>query len=328
MRACRDLRGRTRTHLNHQVHVRNKLTKSHSTLSALTLTAAASLLLAACSGGAGASGSASGSSSGSAAAGGVTCASGSITAVGSTALQPLIEQAAKQYQDACSGATVNVQGGGSGTGLSQVLSGGANIGNSDIFAEEKLKPADATQLVDHKVVKQGWVMVVNPSVTGVTNLTKDQATQIWTGKITNWKDVGGSDAPIVLVIRPESSGTRATFKKLILGGATEASGKALTEDSNGAVTKAVESTPGATSIIGFAYFQQNKQSLTGLQLDGVEATVKNMADGSYKLAAFGHMYTKGQPSGVAKAFLDYMLSDPIQKTLVPKLFYAPVQPGS
>jgi phosphate transport system substrate-binding protein len=179
--------------------------------------------------------------------------------------------------------------------------------------------------VDHKVVKQGWVMVVNPSVTGVSNLTKDQAKQIWTGTITNWKQVGGSDSPIVLVIRPESSGTRATFKKLILDGAAEASGKALTEDSNGAVTKAVESTPGATSIIGFAYYQQNKQALTGLKLDGVEATVQNMTDGSYKLAAFGHMYTKGQPSGLTKAFLDYMLSPTIQKGLVPQLFYAPIQ---
>lgn len=264
-----------------------------------------------------------GSSSAPAASGSAACVTGSITAVGSTALQPLIDQAAKQYDAACSGATVNVQGGGSGTGLSQVLQGGAQIGDSDVFAQEKLQPSDASQLVDHQVVKQGWVMVDNPDVTGVTNLTTDQAKAIWTGQITNWKDVGGPDLKIVLIIRPASSGTRATFKKIVLGGASEASGQALTEDSNGAVTQAVVATPGSTSVIGFAYYQQNKDKLTGLSLDGVQATTDNMATGTYKLSAYGHMYTKGEATGLAKAFIDYMLSPAIQTTLVPQLFYAP-----
>ena len=136
-------------------------------------------------------------------------------------------------------------------------------------------------------------MVTNPSVTGVTNLTTQQATDIWTGKTTNWKDVGGPDQPIVLIIRPASSGTRATFKRIVLGGATEASGQALTEDSNGAVATAVTNTPGSTSYIGFAYYQSNKSGLTALQLDGVDATLANMGNGTYKLQSIGHMYTKG-----------------------------------
>lgn len=287
---------------------------------ALGLAIAASLVLAACSSNTGGSTAASANSS----QGGVECASGTITALGSTALQPLVEQAAQQYQSECSGATVNVQGGGSGTGLTQVSGGGADIGNSDIFAEEKLASPDAAALVDHKVVKQGWVMVVNPDVTGVSNLTTDQAKQIWTGQITNWKDVGGPDLKVELIIRPESSGTRATFRKIVLGGAEEASGQALTEDSNGAVTTAVSTTPGSTSVIGFAYYQDNKDKVTALQLDGVEATVDNMANGSYKLAAFGHMYTKGEATGLTKAFIDYMLSPAVQTTLVPQLYYAPV----
>ncbi len=252
-----------------------------------------------------------------------TCVSGSITTAGSTALQPLIDAAGKQYTTACSGASIQVQGGGSGTGLTQVLQGTVQIGDSDITAESKLQPADASQLIDHLVVRQGWVMVVNPSVTGVTNLTTQQASDIWTGKITNWKGVGGNDQPIVLILRPQSSGTRAVFKQVVLKGAQEASGQALTEDSNGAVTQAVTATPGATSVIGFAYYQQSKGALVGLQLDGVDATVANMANGSYKIQAFGHMYTKGQPTGLTKAFLDYMLSPAIQGTLVPSLFYAP-----
>lgn len=258
------------------------------------------------------------------AAGPGDCVDGSITVSGSTALQPLVDAAAKQYTAACSGAAISVQGGGSGTGLTQVLQGAVDIGDSDVTAESKLQPSDASQLVDHIVTRQGWVMVNNQDITGVTNLTTQQAQDIWTGKVTNWKDVGGPDLPIVLIIRPESSGTRATFKKIVLNGADEAAGQGLTEDSNGAVTQAVIQTPGATSVIGFAYFQQNQGSLTPLQLDGVDASVANMTNGSYKLQAFGHMYSKGDPSGLTRAFLDYMLGSDVQDTLIPSMDYAPV----
>jgi phosphate transport system substrate-binding protein len=293
---------------------------------------AASVLAAACSASAspGASGGgaeASNPTSTSAPSGGakVDCANGSITAVGSTALQPFVARAAKDYVASCSSAQIQVQGGGSGTGLTQVSEGAAQIGNSDVSAADKLDASKAAELVDHIVAKQGWVMVVNPDVTGVKGLTKEQATAIWTGRVTNWKDVGGPDEAIVLILRPESSGTRSTFKKLVLGGAAEAAGQALTEDSNGAVVEAVKNTPGAASVIGFAYFKQNEKSITGLELDGVAATVENMKNGSYRLAADGHMYTKGEPTGLAKSFLEYVLGPTVQGTTVPSLFYAPAR---
>ena len=283
---------------------------------------AASLVIGAC---AGASPSASPSSpadslgsSGS----GVDCVAGSITAAGSTALQPLIDKVAKDYIAACPGASINVQGGGSGTGLTQVLGGAVEIGDSDVTAESKLQPADASQLVDHVVARQGWIMVVNNGVTGVANLTTAQAKAICTGTITNWKDVGGPDQAIVLIVRPASSGTRATFKQIVLGGANEATGQALTQDSNGAVTTAVVQTPGSTSVIGFPYYQQNKDQLTGLQLDGVAATIDDLKNGTYKLQAFGHLYTKGQPSALTKAFLDYLVSATVQAQTLPSLFFA------
>jgi phosphate transport system substrate-binding protein len=291
------------------------------------LALAAAFLVGACSGSATPTPAASTAASAAAsagAAGTVNCVSGSITASGSTALQPLVDAAGKAYVKACPAATIQVQGGGSGTGLTQVLQGAVQIGDSDVTAESKLQPADAATLVDHQVAVQGWIMVNNPDVTGVTNLTTDQATKIWTGVTTNWKDVGGPDMKIVLILRPASSGTRATFKKIVLGGAAEASGQALTEDSNGAVTTAVTGTPGSTSVIGFAYYQQNKSGLTGLQLDGVDATVANLANGNYKLQAVGHMYSKGQPDGLTKAFLDYMLGPDVQGTLIPSLFYGPI----
>jgi phosphate transport system substrate-binding protein len=256
----------------------------------------------------------------------INCVTGSITAAGSTALQPLIDAAGKKYVQACTGATITVNGGGSGTGLSQVAQGAVQIGNSDVTAESKLATPDAAKLVDHIVARQGWIVVTNKDVT-VTNLTTQQNIDIWTGKTTNWKAVGGPDEPIVLIFRPASSGTRSTFKKLVLGGATEATGgQTLTEDSNGAVTTAVTKTKGAVSVIGFAYYNDpaNKPLLNGLQLDGVDATVANMAGGIYKLAADGHMYTNGQPTGLTAAFLAYMLGPDVQGTLIPSLSYAPV----
>jgi phosphate transport system substrate-binding protein len=258
------------------------------------------------------------------------CVSGSITTSGSTALQPLIDAAGKQYVKECPSATITVNGGGSGTGLSQVAQGAVQIGESDVKAETKLPAADAAKLVDHVIAKQGWIMVTNKDVTGVTNLTTQQATDIWTGKTTNWKDVGGPDMPIVLIFRPQSSGTRATFKSIVLHGATEATGgQTLTEDSNGAVTTAVTKTNGSTSVIGFAYYNDpsNKPLLNGLQLDGVDATLANMTAGTYKLSADGNLYTLGTPApgSLTEAFLAYLLGPEVQGTIIPSLSYAPVK---
>jgi phosphate transport system substrate-binding protein len=252
---------------------------------------------------------------------------GSITTAGSTALQPLIQDAATAYAAACPGATVTVNGGGSGTGLSQVAAGSVNIGASDVLAASKLSATDAAKLVDTVVCRQGWVVVTNPDVTGVTNLTTQQNIDIWTGKDTNWNQVGGPDLPIVLIFRPASSGTRATFKKIVLGGATEATGgQTLTEDSSGAVTTAVTKTNGAVSVIGFSYYNDpaNKALLNGLQLDGVDATIANVGNGTYKLSADGNLYTNGPASGLTQAFLAFMLGPQVQGTIIPKDSYGPV----
>ena len=261
------------------------------------------------------------------AAGTVNCVTGSITTAGSTALQPLIQDAATAYDAACSGATVTVTGGGSGTGLSQVDAGSVQIGAADVLANTKLATPDADTLVDHVVCRQGWIVVTNKDVTGVTNLTTQQNIDVWTGVDTNWKQVGGPDLPIVLIFRPQGSGTRATFKKIVLGSATEATGgQVLTEDSNGAVTTAVTTTNGAVSVIGFSYYNDpaNKPLLNGLQLDGTDATIANVGSGTYKLAADGNLYTKGAATGLTAAFLDFMMGPQVQGTIIPKDSYGPV----
>lgn len=246
--------------------------------------------------------------------------SGSITALGSSALQPLVEKAAQDFMSKYPKAKIQVQGGGSGTGLTQVLQGGADIGNSDIFAEEKLSADQAKELVDHKVAVVGFAVIVNNKVK-VDNLSKTQLIDIFTGKITNWKDVGGTDMPIVIINRPSNSGTRATFKKYALDGAEEAAGKALTEDSSGTVLKTVADTEGSISYLAFSYVDDTVKKL---KLDNVEATVDNVKSNKYPIWSYEHMYTKGEPKGLAKAFLDYMLSSDVQKNLVPQMGYIPI----
>lgn len=162
--------------------------------------------------------------------------SGLITIAGSTALQPLVESAGKKFSEKYTDVIINVQGGGSGTGLTQVIQGAVDIGNSDIDAEDKLKPEFANQLVDHKICVVGFGIVVNNKVQ-IDNISSSDLIKIFTGKVTNWKEVGGNDLPIVVINRPKSSGTRAAFKKYALNGEDEIQGKVLTQDSSGAVQK-------------------------------------------------------------------------------------------
>ncbi|AEH52764.1 phosphate ABC transporter substrate-binding protein PstS family protein [Heyndrickxia coagulans] len=241
----------------------------------------------------------------------------SITAVGSTALQPLVQEAAAQYMNDHPGATINVQGGGSGTGLSKVAEGAVQIGNSDVFAEEK-DGIDASKITDHKVAVVGFAPVANQDI-GVDNLTKQQLIGIFTGKIKNWKEVGGKDLKIVVINRAEGSGTRAVFEKQALDGATAV--KAQEQDSSGTVQKIVNETPGAISYLAFSYINNKVKAL---KVDGVEPTEENVKTNKWKIWAYEHMYTKGKAKGLTEKFIDYMLSDEVQKNLVPKLGYMPI----
>lgn len=250
--------------------------------------------------------------------------SGSITASGSTALQGLAEQAAKMFTEKNTDTTVNIQGGGSGTGLTQVMQGAVEIGNSDIFAEEKLKPEEAKALVDHKVAVVGFGVVVNSKVK-VDDLKQEDVIKIFTGEVTNWNQVGGDDMKITVINRPKSSGTRAVFKKYALNGKDEVEGKALTEDSNGSVKKTIESTDGAIGYLGASYIsnKENLGSLKILKFNGIEMNKENITSGKYPIWSYEHMYTKGEAKDLTKAFLDYMVSDDV-KTLVEKLGYIPI----
>ncbi|WP_165847781.1 phosphate ABC transporter substrate-binding protein [Ammonifex thiophilus] len=244
---------------------------------------------------------------------------GTITVVGSTALQPLIEEAAKRFMAKHPGVQITVQGGGSGTGLSQVSQGACDIGASDIFAEEK-SGIDASALKDHKICVQAFAVVVNPDVKGVDNLTKKQIQDIFTGKITNWKEVGGPDLKIAVINRPQGSGTRATFIKRVMDGKEPTKGVAES-DSSGAIHKMVSETPGAISYLGVGYLDSKVKAL---KIDGAAPTEKDISEGKYPFWSYGHLYTKGEPKPVVKAFIDYILSSEFQQGPVKEMHYFPI----
>jgi phosphate transport system substrate-binding protein len=245
--------------------------------------------------------------------------SGTITAAGSTALQPLVDQVSQKFMSDNSGVSVTVQGGGSGGGLTQVAGGQVDIGNSDIFAEEKLKD-QAKDLVDHQVAVVAIATVANPKA-GVDNLTKQQLVDIFSGKVTNWKDVGGADQKIVIVNRPSSSGTRKSFENLALGAPSKDLPGSIQEDSSGTVKKLVAETPGAIGYLALSYLDD---SVKALKYEGVDPSVDNVTTGKYPIWAYEHMYTKGEPTPVVKALIDYILSDAVQNGDVKDMKYIPV----
>ena len=236
--------------------------------------------------------------------------SGTITAAGSSALKPLADDAADSFLNDHPDVSITIDAGGSGEGLKQVSEGTVDIGNSDVAAEDKLDETAAKELVDHQVCVVTMAPIVNKDVAeaGVKSLTKEQLISIFTGKTTNWKDVGGPDEDIVLVTRPESSGTRATFQKYALDGNEEASNTSMETDDSGVLLTNVKSTNGAIGYVALSYLTGDAGVET-VAIDDVDPTLENTYSGKYPVWTFEHMYTKGEPNEVTKAFLDYITGD-------------------
>lgn len=236
--------------------------------------------------------------------------SGMITAAGSSALKPLADDAAEYFYEKYPDISITIDAGGSGQGLKQVAEGTVDIGNSDVEASEKLEAEAAKELVDHQVCVITMAPIVNPDVSegGVTDLTKQQLIDIFTGKTKNWSEVGGPDEEIILVTRPESSGTRATFQKYALDGNEEASNASMETDDSGILLQNVRDTKGAIGYVALSYLTDDP-GVAVVAIDGVEPTLENTYNGTYPVWTYEHMYTKGEPDDVVKAYLDYIMSD-------------------
>ena len=221
---------------------------------------------------------------------------------GSTTVQPHAEALAKAFQANNSSVQVFVQGGGSSAGVTAVGTGTADIGMSSA----NLSQSQLSQYPNLKPVPiavDGIAIIVNPQNT-VNNLTLNQTRDVFTGNITNWNQVGGSDAKINVVNREEGSGTRDGIQKVVLKGGNFSSG-GITQSSTGAVRSYVAGDPNA---IGYISFAEVDNSVKALNINAVAPKYDTIADGTYPIQRYFLLVTNGDPTGNAKAFIDFTLS--------------------
>ena len=230
----------------------------------------------------------------------------SITLNGSTSVQPLAEELAKAFKEKNPDATIDIQGGGSGVGIKSAADGVADIGMSS----RDLKPEEKS-LKEFKIAVDGIAVIVNPT-NEIQGLSMEQILKIYTGEITDWKEVGGKEGKITVVTREEGSGTRGAFIELTKveskseGDRTVAS--AITQGSTGAVITTVAGDPNA---IGYASFGSAKENtdIKLISVDGKACTEENIYAGEYKISRPFLMLTQAEPTGLAKAFLDFIISE-------------------
>lgn len=229
--------------------------------------------------------------------------SGSISMVGSTSMEKLANALSEAFMEEYPDVTVTAEFVGSGAGIEAVTNGTADIGNSSRSLKDEEKAAG---VVENVVAIDGIAVCVDPT-NEVADLTKEQLTNIYNGTITNWKEVGGADEPIIVIGREAGSGTRGAFEELV--DLKDACKYANELDSTGAVIAKVASTPGA---IGYASLDALDDSVKALSLEGVEATAENIKAGNYFLSRPFVMATKGEISeqnDLVQAWFDFVLGD-------------------
>ena len=229
--------------------------------------------------------------------------SGSISMVGSTSMEKLANALSEAFMEEYPDVTVTAEFVGSGAGIEAVTNGTADIGDSSRSLKDEEKAAG---VVENIVAIDGIAVCVDPA-NEVADLTKEQLTNIYNGTVTNWKEVGGADEPIIVIGREAGSGTRGAFEELV--DLQDACKYANELDSTGAVIAKVASTPGA---IGYASLDALDDSVKALSLEGVEATAENIKAGNYFLSRPFVMATKGEISeqnDLVQAWFDFVLGD-------------------
>jgi len=235
-------------------------------------------------------------------ASGDVSAAGKVTMDGSTTVGPIAKSFAA-YFTRTTGTEVTVSESGSGNGAKSIINSTCDIANmSRAMKTNEIAAAKAKGVnpVEHVVALDGMAIVVNPS-NRVKNLTKAQIRDIYSGKITNWNQVGGPTAEIVKIQRESNSGTQDTFKSLVMGKLVPISKRAETQASNGAVKSRVASTPSAIGFVGLGFVDG---SVKAVSVEGVAPTVASVKDGTYPISRPLFMYTNGQPKGAVKQFVE------------------------
>ena len=222
-----------------------------------------------------------------------------IIVAGSTSVQPFAEILAEEYMKLHPDISIDIQGGGSSSGIKAALSGTADIGMSS----RDLK-GDEIELWSAEIARDGLAIIIHPE-NSVQELTSAQVHDIYVKSVDNWAQLGGQAGKIHLFTREEGSGTRDAFVSLAMNKA-DITPKAMVQDSNGAVRQLVGDDPDAIGYISLGLVNQQVKAVV---LDGVEATHENIINGTYKLSRPFLFVSNGDPAGIAKDFIDFVLSD-------------------
>lgn len=257
-----------------------------------------------------------------------------IDQIGSTTVLPIAEKWAVAFAEKHEGVEINVSGGGSGTGISSLINGTADIANaSRQIKDEEIEQAreNGVNPVEHVVAYDGIAAIVHPS-NPIESLTIEQLSDIYAGEITNWSEVGGEDGEIIVVSRDSASGTYESWKEMVIQMGGEAEDRdytpaALKQGSNEAVRSTVAETEGTIGYIGLGYLDDNVKALAVAPEAGAEAvmpTPENVQNGSYPISRELYMYTDGEPTGVLAEYFDWGMGEEGQ-ALVEEAGFVPVQ---
>jgi len=232
----------------------------------------------------------------------------SVVIAGSTSVQPYAEVLAEEYAHIYPEKQIDIQGGGSSAGITDVESGTAEIGMSSRHLKESEQ-----HLWSVEIAKDGLAIIVNPA-NPVTGLLSEQVCGIYTGEINNWSALGGHNASIHIITREEGSGTRSAFEELVMG-ELRISPRAIVQDSNGAVRQLVADDPYAIGFISLGLVNTGEKPVMALTLDGAIPSRENVINGTYTLFRPFLFVATEQPTGVAGEFVEYILSSEGQRIL-------------
>ena len=256
----------------------------------------------------------------------VACATPSYAAKivldGSTTVLPIAQKAAEVYMQKDPSADISVRGGGSGVGIASLLDGRCDIADSSRSIKDSELDRAVTLGKDikaHVIAMDGMAVIVNPA-NGLSGLTKKQVKDIYTGKISDWADVGGSSEKIVVISRDSSSGTFEAFGELALN-KEKVRSDAVMQASNQAIASIVSRTPGAIGYVGLAFMNEGVKALP---LDGVMPSKESVLTNKYAYGRPLFMYTSGVPQGLAKEFIDFVKSTEGQQ-LVEEVGYVSIK---